>query len=92
MTDEAAKPDRQAERAAARGTQSNPTAVPEEVRYTVEALTEAAPQLLGVSRHALAGALYGATKRTFTLDEAKGLVSKFLNRPTEPPADDGGDA
>lgn len=80
MTDTGAKPDRAAERAAARGTQSNPDAEPEEVRYTVEQLEEATPQLLGVSRPTLAGALHGSSKKTYTLDEAKKLIDTFLKR------------
>jgi hypothetical protein len=75
-----ARPDRAQERAASRGSQSSPDSAPEEVRYTADDLAESAPQLLGVSRHALAGALYGSKKKTYTLDEAKSLVNKFLKR------------
>lgn len=78
--EERAKVDRAAERAASRGTQSNPGAEPEEVRYSVDQLMEAAPQLLGVSRTVLAGGLYGSSKKTYTLDEAKKRVDAFLKR------------
>lgn len=83
MADETptAKPDRAAERAAARGTQSSPDRVPEEVRYTVDDLREN-PRLLGpnITEPAIAGALFGATKKTWTLDEVRGRLDEFLTR------------
>jgi hypothetical protein len=78
-----AKPDRAAEKAAARGTQSNPAAEPDEVRYSREELIEQAGNLLGVSSHAVVGGLYGESAQTFTLDRATKLVNAFLKRPAE---------
>ena len=75
-----AAPARAAERSAARDSQSRSEATPDEPRYSPEALQEDARSLLGVSSHAVAGALYGETAETFTLDEAKGLVEAFLTR------------
>lgn len=69
-----------AERAAKRGTQSSPDAEPEVVRYSIEALREDSVQLLGVTEPAVVGALFGETRKTFTLDEMKRLVEKFLKR------------
>lgn len=85
MADETtARPDRAQEKAAARGTQSNPTAEPETVRFSIEDLREN-PRLLGsgISRHAVAGALAGSSKKTFTLDEAAKAVERFLKSKPE---------
>lgn len=78
--EEKATPDRAAERSAARGSQSNPEATPEEVRYPLDDLKADAPHLLGVSPHAVAGAMFGETRKTLTLDEAKERVDAFLGR------------
>lgn len=69
-------------KADARGTQSNPDAdvTPEEVRYSEEELRENAGPLLGVSPHAVAGALYDSGRKTHTLEEAQTLVNDFLKR------------
>lgn len=75
-----AKPSRAAERAAERGTQSSPEETPDEVRYTHEQLIEGARGMLGVNRHAVAGALAGESQKTFTLDEASELVNTALKR------------
>lgn len=81
MSDERAKVDRQQEKAAARGTQRDPEATPETVTYSFDEMSENAPQLLGVSRHALAGAFHEESqKKRYSLDEAKGLVDAFLKR------------
>lgn len=83
MADEtpAVRPDRSAERAAARGTQSSPDRVPEEVRYTVEDLREN-PRLLGpdITEPAIVGALFGSAKKTWTLDEVRDRLREFLTR------------
>lgn len=73
-----------AEKAPARGSSAK-----ESARYSVDDLREN-PRLLGtgISRHALAGALAGQTKKTFTIDEASKLVDRFLK--AEPKSD--GDA
>lgn len=87
--DQAPKPDKAAERAAARGTQSNPTAEPEEVRYSIDDLL-ANPRLLNTSRHAVAGAFHDSSRKTFTLDEAAKQVAKFLKAvPADPEEGDG---
>lgn len=80
---EAAKPDRQHERSQARGTQSSPEEPPEEVRYSIEELTDHAQSLLGVSTHAVAGALVGERRKSLTLDEAKDAVNAFLGHEEE---------
>lgn len=49
----------------------------EELRYSVEELTESARTRLGVSPHAVAGAFAGVRTKTFTIDEAKARVAKF---------------
>lgn len=78
--DENATPARAVERSDARGTQSNPGTKPEEVRYAVHDLVQDAPHLLNVSPHAMVGALYGESRKTLTLDEAKERVDAFLSR------------
>lgn len=83
MTPDSAQPSRAAERAAQRGSQSNPENVPDEVRYSVEELMEGARHLLRVPAPAVAGALSGESRKTFTLDEAKTLVDEFLGREVE---------
>jgi hypothetical protein len=78
-----ATPSRGAEKAAARGTQSNPENVPEEIRYSYDELFEGARGLLKVSRYAVAGALGGLSQKTFTLEEASKLVNTALKREHE---------
>lgn len=51
---------------------------PEEVTYTEEQLREGARNLLGVSTHAVAGALSAGSKKSYTIDEAKTLLDAFL--------------
>lgn len=79
--DEQPKVDREQERAAKRGSQSNPENVPEEVRYSVEELMEN-PRLIRTNSRAIAGAFHGVTSpKTFTLDDAAKRVQEFLKRP-----------
>lgn len=81
MADETAKPERAVERAAARGTQSSPANAPEEARFSAEDLVEN-PRLLGpgITTPMVAGALYGADRKTFTLAEMAERVNDFLGR------------
>lgn len=81
------KPDKAAERAASRGTQSNPDAKPEEVRYSIDDL-KANPRLVGpgVSRHAIAGAFHDSERKTVTLTQAADQVKKWLKHEPEPDA------
>lgn len=76
-----ASADKAQERAARRGSQSDPANTPDEVRYTIEELKEN-PSLLGdgISAHAIAGALHDTERKTFTLGTAVKLVNQFLNR------------
>lgn len=66
-----------------RGSQSSPDNPPEEQRFTVEELRSGARGLLNTSPHAVAGALSGERKKTFTLDEAEAAVKAFLKREVE---------
>ena len=76
-----AAPDRAQERAARRGSQSSPDREPEEVRYSVEQLTEN-PRLVNTNARAIAGAFHGVTEpKTFTLEQAAERVNDFLKRP-----------
>lgn len=78
-----AKPDKAQERAARRGSQSNPEATPEEVRYSVDDLMDN-PRLVNTNSRAIAGAFAGVTEpKTFTLADASKRVNEFLNRPAE---------
>jgi len=52
---------------------------PVEERFTAEELAERAREI-GCDRHALAGALAGQTKKTFTVSEARTLVNRFRTR------------
>jgi hypothetical protein len=85
MADEQATVDREQEKSAQRGSQSNPTARPETVRYSRADLADNAKQLLGpkVNRHVIAGALHDDDRETFTLDQAKKKVDAFLGREEE---------
>lgn len=87
MSDETPQADRAAGKP--RPAQSTPTTTPEEQRYTREELRENARGLLNASPHAVAGALAEPRKQTFTLDEAEGLVKKFLGKKIEPPKSEG---
>lgn len=75
------KPDRASERAATRGTQSSPTNAPDVPRYSEEDLREN-PRLLGpnITEPAIAGALFGSAKKTWTLDEVRDRLNEFLTR------------
>lgn len=78
-----AKPDKAQERAARRGSQSNPENAPEEVRYSVDDLMDN-PRLVNTNSRAIAGAFAGVTSpKTFTLAEASERVNAFLTRPEE---------
>jgi phage protein D len=57
-----------------------------EPKYTVEELIEAARGWLDCSPVAAAGALSGTQKKSFTIDEAKQMVSDFLEYEHEEPA------
>lgn len=78
--DDRATTSRPHERAHQRGSQSSPGDAPDEVRYPVEELRESSRNLLGVSPHAVAGALVGERRKSLTLEEAKDAVNEFLKR------------
>lgn len=57
---------------------------PEPERFTVEDLAERSVEL-GFSRHALAGALAGESRKTHTVEQARDAVKKFLKREIDVP-------
>lgn len=49
-------------------------------RYTREELLDGGHALTGYSRVVLSGALHAEDRKTFTLDQAKDVARRFLNR------------
>lgn len=54
-----------------------------EPTYSTEELIDSARSRLGVSPHAVAGALHKGTKAHFTIDEAKQRLDEFLSSETD---------
>jgi hypothetical protein len=59
---------------------SEATSTPEEPRVAREVLISESRGYLGVASHVAAGALHGDDHKTFTVDQAKDAVRKFLKR------------
>ncbi|MGH2939447.1 MAG: hypothetical protein ACRDPE_15170 [Solirubrobacterales bacterium] len=56
---------------------------PEEPRIAREVLIAESRGYLGVASHVAAGALHDDDHKTFTIDQAKDCVKKFLKRPAD---------
>lgn len=51
-----------------------------ETKFCIDSLRESCTELFGVSTSTFDGALYGCSVNRLTVNEAKELINKFLNK------------